>query len=139
MRVILDTNVLLAAALWRGPPHVLLELVRSTNLSLVSSPAMLTELAGVLARAKFAAMFVRLQTTPAQSLAELRQLCEVLDPPPLPQPVCRDPKDDMVLALALAAQVDVIVSGDNDLLVLHPFAGIPIFSPAEALAFIGAA
>ena len=138
MRVILDTNVLLAAALWRGPPHVLLELVRSTNLALVSSPAMLTELAGVLARAKFEAMFVRLQTTPAQSLAELRQLCEVLDPPPLPQPVCRDPKDDMVLALALAAQVDLIVSGDNDLLVLHPFEGIPVLSPADALLFIGA-
>ena len=83
-------------------------------------------------------MFVRLQTTPAQSLAELRQLCEVLDPPPLPQPVCRDPKDDMVLALALAAQVDLIVSGDNDLLVLHPFKDIPIFSPADALLFIGA-
>ena len=138
MRVILDTNVLLAAALWRGPPHVLLELVRSTNLALVSSPAMLTELAGVLARAKFEAMFVRLQTTPAQSLAELRQLCEVIDPPPLPQPVCRDPKDDMVLALALAAQVDLIVSGDNDLLVLHPFEGIPVLSPADALLFIGA-
>jgi uncharacterized protein len=45
----------------------------------------------------------------------------------------------MVLALALAAQVDVIVSGDNDLLVLHPFAGIPVLSPADALAFIGAA
>ena len=44
----------------------------------------------------------------------------------------------MVLALALAAQVDVIVSGDNDLLVLHPFEGIPVFSPAEALLFIEA-
>jgi uncharacterized protein len=65
-------------------------------------------------------------------------LSEVIDPPPLPQPVCRDPNDDMVLALALAAQVDLIVSGDNDLLVLHPFEGIPIFSPADALLFIGA-
>lgn len=138
MRAILDTNVLLSAALWRGLPHTLLELVRSNSLTLVSSPALLTELAGVLQRSKFEAMFLRVQTTPAQSLAELRQLCEVLDPPPLLQPVCRDPKDDMVLALALAAQVDVIVSGDNDLLVLHPFAGIPVLSPADALMFIGA-
>lgn len=138
MRAILDTNVLISAVLWRGQPHVLLELVRNTTLSLVSSPALLAELAGVLTRAKFEAMFLRLQTTPMQSLAELHRLCEITDPPPLSQPVCRDPKDDMVLALALAMQVDLIVSGDNDLLVLHSFEGIPILSPSDALIFIGA-
>ena len=73
-----------------------------------------------------------------QSLAELRRSCEVIDPPPLPQPMCRDPNDDMVLALALAAQVDLIVSGDNDLLVQHPFEGVPVLSPADARLFIGA-
>jgi uncharacterized protein len=137
MRAILDTNVLLSAVLWRGLPHALLELVRSNTLTLVISPALLTELTGVLQRSKFAGNFVRVQTTPAQSLAELHRLCKVIDPPPLPQPVCRDPNDDMVLALALAAQVDLIVSGDNDLLVLHPFEGIPVLSPADALTFIG--
>jgi putative PIN family toxin of toxin-antitoxin system len=137
MRAILDTNVLLSAVLWRGHPHALLELVRSNSLTLVISPALLTELAGVLQRSKFEAMFARVQSTPAQSLAELRRLSKVVDAPPLAQPVCRDPNDDMVLALALAAQVDLIVSGDNDLLVLHPFEGIPVLSPAEALLFIG--
>jgi predicted nucleic acid-binding protein len=61
------------------------------------------------------------------------KLAEVIEPPPLPQPVCRDPDDDEVLALALAARADVIVSGDADLLVLQQFEGIPILDPAQAL------
>ena len=71
-------------------------------------------------------------------MAELRQLAEVIEPPPLPQPVCRDPDDDEVLALAIAAQADLIVSGDNDLLVLLQFNGIPIVSPAQAAALVEA-
>jgi predicted nucleic acid-binding protein len=60
-------------------------------------------------------------------------LAEVVEPPPLPQPVCRDPDDDAVLALAIAAKADLIVSGDEDLLSMNSFAGIPILSPALAL------
>ncbi|MBK7004702.1 MAG: putative toxin-antitoxin system toxin component, PIN family [Burkholderiales bacterium] len=63
----------------------------------------------------------------------MRQLIEVIDPPPLAQPVCRDKDDDAVLALALAAQADMIVSGDDDLLSINLFEGIPILSPAQAL------
>lgn len=49
------------------------------------------------------------------------------------KPVCRDPDDDAVLACAKAAQVDWIVSGDQDLLVLQRFEGIPIVTAAHAL------
>jgi len=52
--------------------------------------------------------------------------------------VCRDPDDDEVLALAIAAQVDLIISGDDDLLVLQAFEGIPIVNPAQALLRLGA-
>ena len=77
-------------------------------------------------------------TSRKKAMAELRQLAEVIEPPPLPQPVCRDPDDDEVLALAIAAQADLIVSGDNDLLVLLQFNGIPIVSPAQAAALVEA-
>jgi predicted nucleic acid-binding protein len=56
--------------------------------------------------------------------------------PPLPMPVCRDPDDDQVLALALAAKVDLVISGDDDLLSMKSFEGIPILTPAEAVARI---
>ncbi len=46
---------------------------------------------------------------------------------------CRDPKDNIVLEVAVAGQADFIVTGDNDLLVLHPFEGIPIVGPSEFL------
>ena len=46
---------------------------------------------------------------------------------------CRDPKDNKFLELALACQASCIISGDIDLLVLHPFHGIPILSPANFL------
>lgn len=49
-------------------------------------------------------------------------------------PPCRDPKDTQFLALALVAEADALVSSDEDLLVLHPWRGIPIVTPAEFLA-----
>jgi len=63
----------------------------------------------------------------------VRRLAELLDPPLLAEPICRDPDDDHVLALAIAAHADVIVTGDQDLLVLKTFQGIPILTPVQAL------
>ena len=136
MRAVIDTNVLLSGLLWRGQPHALLEHVRTGTLAMVSSPALLAELADVIGRAKFDAILTRTNTSRERSLAEVRQLAEVIEPPPLPAPVCRDPDDDAVLALALAAQVDLIVSGDDDLLVLGSFEGVPIVNAAEALRLV---
>jgi uncharacterized protein len=133
MRAVLDTNVLLAGLLWRGPPYALLEQVRSGALTFISSPELLAELAEVLARPKFDAIVSRSQSSREQMLVQVRMLAEVMEPPPLPQPVCRDPDDDAVLALAIAAQADLIVSGDDDLLSLNSFEGIQILSPALAL------
>ena len=133
MRAVIDTNVLLSALLWGGKPHALLEQVRNGAVTLISSPALLAELARILERPKFDVIFLRSNTSRAQTLAEVRQLAEVIDPPPLAQPVCRDPDDDAVLALALAAQVDIVISGDDDLLCLNPFEGIAILTPAQAL------
>ena len=43
--------------------------------------------------------------------------------------VCRDPKDDKFLELAISGRATIIVSGDEDLLALHPFRGVDIVSP----------
>ena len=112
--------------------------MRAGTVSLVSSPALLAELADVIGRSKFDAILTRSNTSRELSLAEVRRLAEVIEPPSLPQPVCRDPNDDQVLALAIAAKVELIVSGDNDLLSLGSFEGMPIFAPAEAVKLIEA-
>jgi uncharacterized protein len=137
MRAVIDTNVLLSGLLWRGPAYALLEQVRNGSVTFISSPALLAELAEVLARPKFDAVLSRSNSSRQQMLAQVRMLAEVIDPPPLAQPVCRDPDDDAVLALARAAQADVIVSGDDDLLSLTSFDSIPILNPAQALARVG--
>ncbi len=133
MRAVIDTNVLLSALLWRGTPHLLMEQVRNGLVTLISSPALLAEFADVIGRTKFDAILVRSNTSRAQTLALVRQLAEVVDPPPLANPVCRDPDDDAVLALARAALADLIVSGDDDLCLLAHFEGIDILTPAQAL------
>ncbi len=136
MRAVIDTNVLLSGLLWHGAPHALVEHVRAGTLTLVSSPALLAELEGVIRRAKFDAILTRSNTARESTLAEVRQLVEIIDPLPLPQPVCRDPDDDAVLALAIAAHVDFIASGDDDLLAHSAFQGIPIVTASQAVAHI---
>jgi uncharacterized protein len=49
---------------------------------------------------------------------------------------CRDPKDDKFLELALDGKAEVLVTGDSDLLCMHPWRGIAILSPADYLARI---
>jgi putative PIN family toxin of toxin-antitoxin system len=137
VRAVIDTNVLLSGLIWRGTPHLLLERIRAGTLTLVSSPALIAELAGIIVRPKFSTTLARSSTDPERMLAEVRFLAEIIEPPPLPVPVSRDPDDDAVLALAVAPQPDLIISGDADLLTLGSHAGIPIVTPAEALARLG--
>jgi putative PIN family toxin of toxin-antitoxin system len=137
VRAVIDTNVLVAGLFWRGPPHTLLEQVRAGAVAMVSSPMLLAELTDVIGRPKFDTILARTSTSHERLLADVRRMTEIVEPPPLPQPVCRDPDDDEVLALAIAARVDLIVSGDNDLLSLGSFEGIPIVAPSEALGRIG--
>ena len=127
---------LLSGLLWTSKSHVLIEQIRTGALTLVSSPALLAELAEVAARSKFKDMLARSNTNPELMLAQVRLLAEIVDPPPLPEPVSRDPDDAAVLALAAAARPDLIITGDKDLLILGSHAGVPIVSPAEAIARI---
>lgn len=89
-----------------------------------------SELVEVFTRSKFDKYLSLEDRLKAISLLELRsQLIEVKEP----IIACRDPKDDKFLALAVAVKADCLVTGDKDLLVLHPFRDIPIFSPSDFL------
>jgi putative PIN family toxin of toxin-antitoxin system len=133
VRAVLDTIVLVSALFWHGPPHELLDRVRRGDLRLISSPALMDELARVVARPKFAAILTASRSDRHRAVAEIGDLAEVIEPTALPERICRDPDDDAILALAVAANVDLIVSGDQDLLLLGNFRGIAIVQPAEVL------
>jgi len=135
-RVVLDTSTLVSAALYTGsvPDQALSKALQSFDLCV--SVETLGELEGVLdrdrfdryrprgARRSFVARIRRQSILFAVALSSL----SAVDPP------CRDPKDNQFLALAYVAEADVLVSSDADLLVLHPWRGIQIVTPAEFLA-----
>jgi putative PIN family toxin of toxin-antitoxin system len=91
------------------------------------SDATLTELVSVLNRPKF---------DPYLSPDERRQFIALLSGVarriPISRPIqaCRDPRDDKFLDVALLGEAHALITGDADLLVLHPFHGVPIVSPA---------
>lgn len=133
MKLVVDSNVLLSGLLWRGAPYRLIEQVRDGKVDIFSSPALLSELAEVLGRPQFADVLERSGSSTEFVLGEVQAMVKLVYPALFPIPVCRDPDDDEVLATALAAQADLIVSGDRDLLVLATFQGIPIVTPSSAL------
>lgn len=133
MKLVADTNVLLSGSFWHGAPRRLLEFAKSGDVILASSPVLIAEFAGILGTRKFADVLMRTGFSAEFMLAELQATLEIVYPRPLPEPVCRDPDDDDILACALAANADIIVSGDRDLLSLESFRGIPIVNPARAL------
>lgn len=136
MRAVVDTNVLVSGLLWHGTPHAFLEQVRAGALGLICSPALWAEFKAVIARPKFDLILARANISREDVLAQVRLLVEMIEPPPAAMSVSRDPDDDAVLALAVAAQVDLVVSGDDDLLALKSYQGIPIVTPAQAVAQI---
>ncbi len=129
MRVLFDTNVLIAAFVARGRCSDLLEHCAEAH-NLVTSDDLLEEYWEKLVR-KF-----RLSQEAATMRTDLlRTFMETVHPAPLPRPVCRDPDDDLVLATAVSGTCDCIVTGDNDLLVLGEYNGIDIISPADFAAY----
>lgn len=125
MKVVLDTNVLVAAVAARGACAQLLEHVL-THHELAIDGHLLAEVDRVL-RDKIRVPEVRV----AEFTSFLRSHAEVLESGALPHPVCRDPDDDRVLALCRACAANVLVTGDADLPVLDPWEGIRIVLPRD--------
>ena len=129
-RIVVDTNALVSRLLL--PDSVPARAVHKavTEARLLVSDATLMELADVLSRAKFG---------PYVSIADRQQFLRLLGRISEMVPVvhtiraCRDPRDDKFLELAVNGEADIIVTGDDDLLVLNPFRDIPIVTPAAYL------
>jgi uncharacterized protein len=132
VRVVADTNIVVSAFLWGGPPATMLAAAREGRITLFTSPVLLAELEDVLSREKFAERIARVGSSVPQILAGYRALVTIVRPAAI-EPTARDPDDDQVLACAAAAQAQLIVTRDKDLLDLHQYKGIPILASTEAL------
>ena len=134
-RVVVDTSTLVSAALRVGSvPHQALVQAFTTG-EVCVSPSTLDELETVLLRPKFD----RYQPTDtrrafADILRRRASLFMVSEAEELNvNPPCRDPKDNKFLALVQVCEADALISSDDDLLVLNPWQGIPILTPAQFL------
>jgi len=131
VKILLDTNVWVSALIWGGQMSPFLQLAESGLITLITSEPILAELSQVLQYEKLQAKIRSLRTTP-QELMELAQNLSELHPTvEISVPELRDRKDVIVLATAAAGNVDTIVTGDRDLLVLGEFLGVPIVSPRD--------
>lgn len=129
MRVVADTNVLVSGILWTGAPHTILMAAEDARVIFYSSPALLRELEGVLARPKFRPRLRELQITAEDATAAYARLAHVVTPRRVLRVVAADPADDDVVACAVAARAKFLISGDTDLLRLRSYGRISILSP----------
>jgi len=127
VKAVFDTNVIVAGLVAEGLCREILE-IHVPEHDAVLSEALWDELLRTLKR-KF-----RLTADDLPVLPLYRQHAEWCEPATLPEPVCRDPDDDVVLATALAGGAEAIVTGDADLLTLGRYSGIEIISPREFVA-----
>ncbi len=135
MRLVLDTNVVIAALLWEGNPRFLLDAAREGRVRLFTSIPLLDELTSVLERRKFekktAASGLSIDAI-VDGYAALTELVR----PDSTSGIAVDPDDDVVIGTALAANADILVSGDSHLLRLLTHQKIAIATVTVALARI---
>lgn len=132
-RVVPDTNIVVSGLLWRGQPRRVLDAARDAIIELYTSSILLEELEDVLSREKFAARLAAANVTVQDLVSGYSALATVVEAEPIEPVILVDPDDDAVLACALSADAEVIVSGDSDLLDLKEHKAIRILTATEFL------
>jgi putative PIN family toxin of toxin-antitoxin system len=127
MKLVLDTNIFISSFFWGGNPRKIMTRIIEGKDTLYVSDQMLQEVFFVMARPKFGVNdFQRIRFI--NSITEIAHRVTALG---IIQGVCRDSDDDKILECAVLGNVDFIISGDNDLLSLKEFRGIPIIAASE--------
>ena len=127
MRVVLDTNVLAAAFFSTGTCSEIYQICVAGH-SLLRSERLVDELRKTLA-GKMKVPIARVES----NLEEFAASSLLIVPESIPVSACRDPRDLHILGLAVGGAADLVVSGDDDLLVLGSFRGIPILKPRDSM------
>jgi len=125
MRIVLDTNVIVAAFAARGLCSEIFEVCISSN-TIVISEHILSEVKEKLIHK------IRLPQNIAASIIDyLNDISVMVKPENLNETICRDKKDIKIIGTALSGKVDFIITGDEDLLILKTYRQVEIITPRE--------
>jgi uncharacterized protein len=134
LRLVLDTNTVVAGLLWNGPPRRLLQAAIDGEVELFSSAVLLDELAHTLGYSKFTTRIESFGTSIAALVAQYTALVSLVAPASVPRVVANDSDDDHVIAAAIAARAELIVTGDRKhLLPIGTHQGIAIVTAREVV------
>jgi len=126
MRIVVDTNTLISATLFpHSIPGKCIHLYRN-HLTILASAETIAEFAKVIRYSKFDKYLTDDERDNA--IKQLTRSVIIVETKTNIQD-CRDPDDNKFLELAIDGKADIVISGDKDLLHLHPFQNIPIISP----------
>lgn len=140
LRLVLDTNIVVSALLWRGAPFRLLRLSSEQGaITLFTSEPLLDELRNTLSYPKFAKRIASAGSSVEELIAFYSALVTMIEPVRSQSWVPRDSDDDAVVAAALGANAHAIISGDSDLTELREVAGIDVLRASEAIELIARA
>ena len=129
MKVVLDTNVIVSALAAQGLCSILFELCLKHEIY-ASDPLFLEIEEALREKTELPPKIIQ------DTIQSLKKDLRNVRPAHVPLESCRDLEDLHVLGLAVASEADVLVTGDQDLLVLKKFQGIPILSPREFYTFL---
>lgn len=134
MLVVIDTSTLISGVLWTGLPHRLIELAEAGQITLCATEEMLVELREVLSRSKFATKIRDRFTSVEEIMQSILALVALYPVLPSSGLVQADPGDDMIVACALAAGAEYLISSDEHLLDLKSVGDVRILTAREFLA-----
>jgi len=129
-RVVLDTNTLVSALLFRGSLARLVELWQNSRFTPFFSKETFSEFKSVLEYSKFSLTAQEIRIIIQE---EVLPFFEVIDVAEQITGICRDPDDNKIIACAVSASAEFIVSGDKDLLDIGHYKSIRIISPSDFL------
>lgn len=129
----MDTNVLISALLWQGPPNDILKLVKKGKFELCITPFLLKELSAVLYRDKFSRRIIALNTLAEELTNGMMRFFKVFPDRNISPTIKDDLDDDRVLSCAKFSGAKYIITGDPHLLKLKTWSGISILTPRQFL------
>ena len=137
MKLVLDTNVWLSGIFWEGEASKIIEKAEKKKIQILISEDILSEIVNVLNKeSKFQKYILNLKLSVEEILRTILSISDLIETKIKLDLIKADPKDNIILEVALDGKAEYIISYDNHLLNMIEFRGIKIISPGEFLKII---